>query len=131
MANIRKPNKLHELKGTYRKDRHGEKGDSLDDFDFPVLPPPPINLTDGARNEWYRVVELLEHSKLLKATDYGIMISYCRLFELIISGQADSKVTIHTQFRMVANELGLTPVARSKINMGNSKHKGEDPYQDF
>ena len=127
MPNIRKPNNLHKLSGTYRKDRHGEEGDSLDDFQFPELPPPPQNLSDIARDEWFRVVQLLESAGLLKATDYGIMISYCRLFELIVNGEADNKVTIHTQFRMVANELGLTPVSRSKINIGKPKDNG-NPY---
>lgn len=130
MPNIRKPNNLHKIQGTYRKDRHGKEGDSLDDFEFPELPPPPDNFSDLALREWFRVVGLLEDSKLLKATDYGIMISYCRLFELIITGAADEKVTIHTQFRMVANELGLTPVARSKLNTGN-KPSGSNPYGGF
>ena len=131
MANSRKPNNLLKLEGTYRPDRHGEEGASLDDVDLGTLPPPPDFLSDIAMVEWYRVTELLEKADLLKGTDYGIMISYCRLFEMIAIGAADKKVTIYSQFRVIANDLGLTPVARSKLIVGDKKPKDGNPYSDL
>jgi len=131
MANSRKPNNLLKLEGTFRKDRHGDDGESLDDVDLGELPPAPDFLGDIAREEWYRVTGLLEKANLLKGTDYGIMVSYCRLFELIASGEADNKVTIYSQFRVIANDIGLTPVARSKVIVGDKKPKSGNQYSDL
>ena len=125
MPNIRKPNNLHKIDGTFRKDRHGEEGDSLDDADLGKLPPPPIFLTPTARDEWVRVTKILGPAKLLKGTDMGIMVAYCKLYETIASNDPDLPIAAYGQFRMVAGELGLTPAARSKTLLGNNKEKGK------
>ena len=132
MPNIRKPNKLHEISGTYRKDRHGEKGKSLDDRDLGDLPGPPEYLNGIARGEWHRVVELLGPHGLLKGTDYGVLIAYCQLFSaLAASDVTDIKASLYTQFRGYCNDLGLTPVSRSKINLGVKSSDDDNPYNSF
>ena len=123
MVNIRKPNNLHKLHGTFRKDRHGEEGDSLDDAEIGRLPPAPKFLSPVARDEWVRVAKVLGPAKLLKASDKGIMIAYCKLYELISSSDPDIPIAAYGQFRMIASELGLTPAARSKTILGNKKEK--------
>ena len=132
MANSRTPNNLLKLAGTFREDRHGESGTSLDDCDgLGELPPPPDFLTDVGITEWYRISVILRTADLLKGTDFGIMIAYCKLFQMIANGDADKTASIYTQFRGVANDLGLTPVSRSKIIVGDKKPKKDNPYSDL
>jgi len=133
MPNIRKPNVLHTTSGTFRKDRHGEVGESLDDKDLGDLPPPPTFLSRTATVEWFRVVAILGPYKLLKGTDYGVLIAYCQLFEAISKMDPDDfKATVFTQFRGYCNDLGLTPVSRSKINLGKGENdKHDNPYSNL
>jgi phage terminase small subunit len=84
--------------------------------------------------EWKRVVDILEPYGLLKATDYGILLGYCQLFVGLTVTEPDKiKPSHYTQFRGYCNDLGLTPVARSKVRLGDGKNKdGEsNPYSGF
>lgn len=131
MPNIRKPNNLHRLSGTHRKDRHGAVGDSLDDQDLGELPEPPHHLHEIGKKEWRRVVKVLGEYSLLKATDYGVMIGYCILFtKLHVLDMEDIKAADYAQFRSYCNDLGLTPVSRSKVQVGGQK-KDDNPFSEF
>jgi len=133
MPNIRKPNAIHKVNGTYRPDRHGAHGTTLDDQGLPSLPPPPTWLHPIGVMEWRRVVEILEPFNLLKATDYGILLGYCTLFaHMAVTDAEEVKTTLFAQFRGYCNDLGLTPVARSKVHIESGKSKDDDnPYNSF
>lgn len=131
MPNIRLPNSIHDLNGTRRKDRHGEAGSSLDDMDLGELPPPPHHIHEIGKIEWRRVVGILEPYGLLKATDYGVMIGYAILFvKLNTLDVEDIKAADYAQFRSYCNDLGLTPVSRSKVQVGGQQ-KTDDPFSKF
>lgn len=138
MPNIRKPNSLHKLNGTFRADRHGKNGQSLDDSNLPDLPLPPDCLSLTARAEWIRIVAILSPMKLLRATDLGIMLAYCQLFDELFNPSVDAfgfkikpPASLYTQFRGVANDLGLTPISRSKISLKDPAEKPDNEYSDF
>lgn len=69
------PAKIHKLRGTYRKDRHG----SLEDLVRPVdrIPRPPSSLGSTARKEWRRVTRQLCEVQLLTANDFNALEAYC------------------------------------------------------
>lgn len=138
MPNIRKPNGLHKLNGTFREDRHGKKGLSLDDSNIADLPLPPDCLSMTAKAEWVRIVAILSPMKLLKATDYGIMLAYCQIFDELFNPPVDAfgiktkpLASLYAQFRGIANDLGLTPISRSKISLKDPAEKPDNEYSDF
>lgn len=132
MPNIRKPNSLHKTNGTYRKDRHGDHGETLDDKDLGALPPPPTFLPPLAVTEWERVVAILEPYSLLKGTDYGVLLGYCQLFAMMADPSIEVKASLFTQFRGYCNDLGLTPISRSKLKTPTgTKVDDSNPYSEF
>ena len=130
MANKAKPINIHKLNGTFRKDRHGNPGETLEDADIPDLPEAPIWLTGVARAEWDRLVGIMAKSKVFRATDLGVLAGYCQQFSIIATAPDPSEVkaAVWSSLRMYALELGLTPVARSKLGTGNGGNKSENPF---
>ena len=125
MANIRKPNNVHKLQGTYREDRHGALGEALGDDKNPIppMPGPPDTLCDEGTMEWWRVVSILQPYDVLKATDYCCLIAYCTMFGQLKRNPLLFNAALYTQLRGYMNDLGLTPVSRSKIHIGGGDGK--------
>lgn len=62
----------HRLRGTYRRDRHG------DDPGLPAeVPTPPAFLKGAALEEWRRVVPLLAETGQLSKLDRGLLTCWC------------------------------------------------------
>lgn len=124
MANIRKPTAIHQLNGTYRKDRHGDPAQELKIDE--ELPSPPQWLDAIAIREWNRIVDVMSEHKVLRATDFAILAIYCSLFSQMVELKGRLHPQAIVQFRAAMNDLGLTPAARSKIQLPKKAKKGND-----
>lgn len=67
----------HILRGTFRKDRHG---DDATPEPPPGTPKPPVALVGHAKAEWGRVNDSLSKNKTLSAVDAHALFQYCELF---------------------------------------------------
>lgn len=115
MANARQPDNLHLLKGTYRKDRHGDPKKKLKvNTEFPECP---AWMPSNAKREWARIKKVMNASGVITLGDATILSQYCILVAELEIEQTEFSGAKHTQLRMCAIELGLTPVARSKITV--------------
>lgn len=138
----KKPTALKVLHGTFRKDRalHNE-----------FVPPPgapvcPPWLNPAAKAEWARIIPELAAHGLLSVIDGGALEAYCSNFALAVRYQriADRAPLIKTRFgdhvpnpasaaarkhwalaRQFATEFGLTPSARTRINMPTKSDENE------
>jgi P27 family predicted phage terminase small subunit len=126
---------MHIAEGTYRADKHGDR-----DFEPLVeleIPPCPDDLQGAARTEWERITPLLKDMGVLALVDMSSVTGYCvswarwreaeaQITEqgMIVRGPNGSP--IQNPFLSVANqamanlraygsELGLSPVARTRI----------------
>ena len=117
----RKPRNLKVLAGTYRKDRdHGEP-------DFPetdgAQPPEWLDGTD-ARDEWDRVVALLEANGVLTEADLTMLAHYCNVHGKVVRywrvGDTPA-IGLIQRLEAMAGKFGLTPSERSKVGGGSKK----------
>lgn len=117
---------IHVLNGTYKPHRHGPK-------DAPPLLPPatleaPEWLPDEGKEEWRRIVKVLEPAKVLTEGDQAVLITYCGLYcELVNLVRLGLPVPPPTaaQLRLCASELGLTPASRAKLSTSRGKKENE------
>lgn len=69
--------KNHVLRGSFRKDRHGDDATP----EPPIgTPKPPIPLVGQAKAEWARVIISLSNNKTLSVVDAHALFQYCELF---------------------------------------------------
>jgi len=112
MANARKPDNVHKLNGTYQKHRHGDPGSKPEwDEGSPEIPK---CLKGEARKEWKRIVKIVPEG-VLTITDKTILTQYCALWAELAADPANFETGQHTQLRLILQELGFTPISRSKI----------------
>lgn len=131
----RKPTHLKLLEGTFRKDRAPKREPKAPRG----RPSPPAYLGRVAKATWRRVIRDLESMRILSAVDRDIIAAYCQAvqryqeFERAITEHGITFVTekgyvaqrpevamAHKQAQLVkqlAGELGLTPAARSRIDV--------------
>ncbi|MDG3575729.1 phage terminase small subunit P27 family [Rhizobium sp. YJ-22] len=120
-------------------------------------PPAPAWLSEEAKKEWRRVIPILVSRKILTVADLGSLENYCvaigqvremeehlqrhghvveqfkdkdgEIFSLgmkrnpAVGIQADAM----TRARLLAAELGLTPVSRSRPAIREDEDDGDDP----
>ena len=115
MPNLRKPNEVHLMNGTYRADRHGKLGGELKITE--PIPNPPDWLDRDAVVEWMKVVGILSKYNMLKATDEACLALYCSLYSQLMRLRDTFPANKMVQLRAVMNDLGLTPASRSKIKV--------------
>ncbi len=92
-------------------------------------PPPPSWMAPAAQAEWRRVVPVLVERRILTVADYGSLENYCVLIgrsreaEAALQSEEDPEILMKwarlqdkamCSARLYANELGLTPVSRSR-----------------
>jgi P27 family predicted phage terminase small subunit len=117
----------------------GRKPDTiLQADDLADLSRAPCWLSKEAKAEWRRVAPILEQRRIITIADLGALESYCiatgqvRIYELTIQDegaviQTDKGLRAHpavrlqadamNRARLLAAELGLTPVSRSRPAM--------------
>lgn len=107
----------------------------VDNGAFRKVPPPPKWLPDEARKEWRRVIGPLVERRILTTADLGSLENYCLAIGTVREVQqaiVDLKATVGildpevfpkyfrvqdkamATARLLAAELGLTPVSRSR-----------------
>lgn len=131
----RKPTHLKLLEGTFRKDRAPKREPKAPKGH----PTPPSYLGRVAKAEWRRIIPLLAEMQILSKADRSVIAAYCQAwqrlqeFERAIDEHGPTFVTekgyvcqrpevamAHKQatlVRQLAAELGLTPAARSRIEV--------------
>ena len=113
MANKRKPDNIHLLQGTFQKSRHGDPKKKINlPTKFPICPRWMDKL---AKKEWARIKKVMEKSAVITFGDATVLTQYCMLVAELEIEHFEFTAAKHTQLRMVAVELGLTPAARGKI----------------
>lgn len=127
-----------QLKGTQRKGRHGAADQKVKrPSGRPICPQwlPPYG-----KQEWKRVIPLLDEMGVLSKSDATILTQYCALFaDFKLSTMGKRYRTIvtkggdmfdipspftaaeHTQLRQCAQQLGLTVLARQTIKLPKGK----------
>ncbi|WP_036264431.1 phage terminase small subunit P27 family [Methylocapsa aurea] len=111
------------------------------------IPKCPAWLSSHAKSEWKRVAPILVERNVLTEADLPTLESYCcsvgtiRECQTQISRDGITVVTPHgikrhpavgiqnaaqTTARLLANELGLTPVSRSRPSVRDQMPEGED-----
>jgi P27 family predicted phage terminase small subunit len=95
---------------------------------------PPSWLGKEARAEWRRIAPILNDRKVLTEGDLGTVQSYCVAFGVMVQAQKQINKdgillggkkhpalgtlnAAQTTMRLAANELGLTPISRSRAAM--------------
>lgn len=117
MARPKKPHNLKVVAGTARPDRDGPPL-----VDLPLVaeaPPPPDWLpTAHAIKEWNRLAPILTANKLLTEAGISALGQMCalhgKLVQLWSAGEAPNASMV-AQYRALANDFGLTPVAQGKV----------------
>ena len=125
MANKPKPINIHLLEGTQRKCRHGSPKDKpviKEKISFTA----PDWMTKNGAEEWTRITKIMDNTGVLTNADYSTLCQYCIMFGELKSKKGKFPATHHTQLRMCAVELGLTPSARTRINVPNANKKEDE-----
>jgi P27 family predicted phage terminase small subunit len=130
------PTRVLQMRGTFRKDRHGNP-DTEPAFELVTeMPPPPGFLDDVAVMEWKRVGPELVEKQLLTVADLAAFTLYCLNVARVVEAErmilrdgittwspggmkAHPAVLIARQsgaeVRKFAQEFGLTPSARTRV----------------
>jgi phage terminase small subunit len=92
------------------------------------VPPPPLWLSNQhAAAEWNRLAPILHGVGLLTEgglTTLGVMCSlFGKICQLYAAGESPTGHMI-AQYRGLANDFGLTPVAQGKVKPSGEKEKG-------
>jgi P27 family predicted phage terminase small subunit len=143
------------LRGTHRKDRHGDPADEIQTKPLAVLPPPPGFLDDVALYEWDRVGTQLVALELLSEIDLAAFTLYCTNVSRVVAcekvvrekgmtivtpagfEQARPEVSIARQcgveVRKFMVEFGMTPGARTKVRspVKPTKAAEKDPWSEI
>lgn len=98
-------------------------------------PTPPRELSASARDEWDRVVPLLEAGGVVQQVDRAILIAYCTTFaqwwesakrlateDVVLDGKLNPRARYCSeqlkQLRGLLDQLGFTPAARKQVLQG-------------
>jgi hypothetical protein len=125
MANPRKPHNLKVIDGTSRKDR-----DSAPIVDLPLVddvPEPPDWLPNPhAVKEFKRLAPILHANRLLSTASVSTLGMLCalhgKIVQLYAAGEAPTGHMM-AQYRGIANDFGLTPVAQGKVRPSGEQEK--------
>ncbi len=112
-----KPTKILKLRGTARKDRHGQRNDLVLDNHIPQAPD---YFGPDALEEWQALVTDSQYSRVLTRVDRGMMELYCALraeFKKHVREGTEMQASRLMVMANVAAKLGLNPSDRTKISM--------------
>ena len=116
MSRARKPHNLKVVAGTARPDRIAPAVEipSIDE-----IPPAPEWMPNGhAVREWERLTRVLVANRLLTEGGLSALGQMCalhgKIVQLYAAGESPNAALI-AQYRALANDFGLTPVAQGKV----------------
>lgn len=145
----RKPTHLKVLQGTYRPDR-APKNELQPD---PVMPSCPRWLHPEAKREWRRIAKEYEKLGILTRLDRAALMGYCIAYGTV--WEAERAIQEHgmvqytetgyatqrpevgirntalKEMRAFANELGMSPAARTRIDVSTTPKQEADTAADF
>lgn len=113
----------------------------IDNDAMKKAPPAPGWLSSEAKKEWRRVVPILLERRILTRGDLGSLENYCiamgrvREFEADMQAETDASTKVKifraqdksmASARLLAAELGLTPVSRSRPAVREKADDGDD-----
>lgn len=127
MGKKRIPDNVHLLKGTHRPTRHGKPEEKPQVTDT-ISKTPPRWFPAEAKKEWRRITKIMLNSNVLTSADTSTLSQYCLLFAQLQTELNDFPAARHTQLRLCAVELGLTPSARGKITIPGGNKEPEDDF---
>ena len=130
MANRPIPSALNELRGNPGK-RAPNKREPKPSGGIDTMPD---WLNGEAKREWGRITKALQAIELLTQVDRAALTVYCQLWGHFVEGvQAGRALNIPalTQMRLYAIELGLTPAARAKLQVGEPGTPAPEEGDDF
>lgn len=131
MSRPKKPLELKVISGTVRPSRKGAPK-----VELPLLssvPPAPAWLPNAhAVAEWNRLARILTANKLLAEAATSALGHLCAVHGMIVemftSGQRPTGHLL-AQYRNLANDFGLTPVAQGKVRPAPAgKEPDENPF---
>ena len=116
MPRRRIPDELLQIKGTFRKDRHGDpdckaKVEKPENWNVPEF------LDDAGATEWQRIVDLYAHRKIITKAHLMPLAAYCVLASKLVREPKSFTSADHAQLRGYASTFGFTPVDSDKINV--------------
>ena len=126
MPNPRKPSHLKAVAGTGRPDREPPVFVDLPLVD--TVPEAPDWLPNAhATKEWQRLAPILFHNKLLTEAATSTLAQMCalhgKIVQLYAAGESPN-ASLVAQYRALANDFGLTPVAQGKVRPSGEKETG-------
>ena len=116
MGNSRIPDNVHRLKGTYRRDRHGDHADKVTGL-AELTADAPTWLPDQARREWRRVVKIMSGKGVIADLDRPLLIQFCILYQKLYDEKTEFSAADHAAMKSLAIELGMGAVSRSRIKV--------------
>ncbi len=122
MANRKLPKNVHKLRGTHRRDRHGDSDDAPVSAGFPEAPSHVVK-SPGAIDVWNEVKAAMEEADIYTSADSNKLARYCILeaaFRIDPEGFTETAARL-TQLRLLENDLYLSPESRAKIGGGKKK----------
>lgn len=116
----------HQLHGTYRRDRHGDRADGAS---APGSPIKPADLPADAAELWESILGSLP-TAAVASVDYAALTGCCRWYSVMLAnlrqldagtGDAYKLTTLASiaskQFATFAQRFGLTPADRAKLRL--------------
>ena len=130
MANRKLPDNVHKLRGTHRKDRHGDSNDAFVSAGYPEAPSHVVRYP-GAIDVWNEIKAAMEEVDIYTSADSNKLARYCILeaaFRIDPAGFSKTAARL-TQLRLLENDLYLSPESRATI--GGKKKDNHNRFSDF
>jgi hypothetical protein len=132
MARPRKPTALLELTGALRKDPQRYRNRANEPRPTTAIGEPPADFLRpdsslAARHLriWHELIEQAPPG-VLTGCDRAILVSACRIQAAIECGKTEP--AMFGQLRAALNDMGMTPVARSRVSGARQKPEAEDEW---
>ena len=109
--------------GTYRPCKDGTQDPPQGVDGRPVMPK---GLTPSQQVVFNETCDLLEQADWLRVSDGATIHAFSVMQDRLNNNQEEYTAADFTQFRMLANELGLSPAARAKMPIKPADEKQND-----
>ena len=116
MGNARKPDNVLRLKGTYRKDRHGDPKNKVE-FNEVVDMIPPGKLSAEAKRRWSQLLKQCEGSGLITEVDYIMLAALCQQWSRFLDDPDAFTAAQLAQLKSYCHSFGFSPVERGKLQI--------------
>lgn len=114
MANPRKPDHLHLLRGTFRKDRHGEAGAKPQPKG--EIGKPPGRLDAAQRAAWREIVNQAPEGVLTGSDRLAVELAAVLLAEFR-TAPAEFQAARLARLESLLSKFGMNPSDRSRLNI--------------